>query len=343
MQTDNTNQNKIENPLIAKNKSRIPGIVYRLPSLGKFYENTNILSDEVENGEVTVYPMRLRDELRMKAVDSIFQGTSVTETLSYCVPQVNEPKKLISEDVDYLLTVIKKITHGATISYKDVCFKKSEDSEDKVSKIAEDLAKKELDDSVREESYRVNDTLKESLESGEAFNMEEDEITYTEDGQEVVKKEITSDLCEFFIPLDYFIQNCKPLNPDTIQNKLTFMFKDFEVESRPLTFEQFKELSIMRLKDETKMNNDEFVDHITNFSNSNIAFRIKRVDEITDPEMIAEWVESLSLEERKEMFKKLEEGLDWGMNFEYEIECPKCGLKRKTDQSYLNPLYFFLT
>lgn len=328
-------ENKKENPLIAKqkNKSRIPGVVFRLPSLGVFYENTDILSEDVIDGEVLIYPMRLRDELHMKAVDAIFQGSAITDTISYCVPQVNRPEKMVSEDVDYLLTVIKKLTHGNTISYKQECLKKEQPESDSKT-VAEEMALKELDDSAREETYN----LKEKLESGEEFNI--DLKAENESKREII--EIDNGICEFFIPIDHFIQNCKPLNPESIKEQLTFMFEEYEIESKPITFEEFKEISTIKLKNEKGMNNKEFADHVTNFSNANLRARIKRVDDIEDKEIINEWIETLTLKQRSEIFKKMEVGLKWGIDFEYEIECPKCGLKKKTDQSYLNPLYFFL-
>jgi len=331
-----------QNPLIAKSRARIPGTVYRLPSLGKFYENTNILNEDVVDGEVLIYSMRLREELLMKALDAIFQGSAVTETISYCVPQINEPEKLVSEDVDYLLTVIKKLTHGNTITYKDICMKL--EGTEEAEKLAERLAKRELDDSAREDSYKINEDFKERMESGEEFSIDEETAAQVdENSKEVKTTEITDGLCEFFIPIDHFIQNCKPINPDNIGEKLTFTYKDFEIQCRPLTFEQFKQLSTLRLKDENLMSNDEFVNHLTDFSNANIAYRVLRVDDVTDPELIYEWIASLSLEERTDIYKEIEKGLDWGIDFEYEVECSKCGLKKKTDQSYLNPLYFFLT
>lgn len=329
-----------QNPLITKANARIPGTVQRLPSLGVFYENTNILAEDVDNGEILVYPMRLRDELRMKAVDAIFQGSAVTDTIKYCVPQINDPSKLVAEDVDYLLTVIKKLTHGNTITYKDVCFKDGDVDPETANAIAEKLAKQELDDSAREDTYKINeDELARKIENGEAFDSED----LKEESDGTVEKEITSGLCEFFIPIDHFIQNSKPINPETVHEKMVFQFQDFEIESRPITFDQYKELSMMRLKNENEMDNDEYANHVADFSNANIFSRIKRVDDITDPNIIKEWVESLSLKSRTELFTELEKGLDWGMDFNYEITCAKCGKSKKTDQSYLNPLYFFLT
>lgn len=342
-------QNTPVNPLLAKKNSRLPGTVYRLPSRGVFYEGTNVLSEEVIDGEIVIYPMRLRDELRMKALDSIFQGSAVTETISYCVPHINEPQNLVSEDVDYILTVIKKLTHGSTITYKDVCFKLDDADEETRAKIAQQMAKRELDDSAREEEYALDSELKKKMEDGDAFSMDLVELEQRKMQEEQSKQnspeveEITTGLCEFFIPIDHFIKSCKPVNPETVMEKMTFMFNDFEIETRPITFEKFKDISTMRLTDQESMSNEEFSNFVTNFSNHNLNARIKRIDDTNDPELINEWVESLSMQERKEIFEKIEASLEWGIDFEYEVECSKCGKKKMTDQSYLNPMYFFLT
>ena len=345
MENKEKTSQKPVNPLMAKKNARLPGTVFRLPSRGVFYEKTDVLSDEVIDGELIIYPMRLRDELRMKALDSIFQGTAVTETIEYCVPHINDPAKLIAEDVDYILTVIKKLTHGDTITYKDVCFKLDDVDEETRAKITEQMAKSEMDDSAREDGYALSDEMLEKLESGEEFSVDLVEL----EEQKLKEKaqnnpvEITSGLCEFFIPIDHFINSCKPVNPETVMEKLTFMFNDFEIETKPTTFEDFKNVSTMKLRDQESMDNDEFSDFVTDLSNQNLISRIVRVDDTTEKEFIAEWVESLSMKDREEIFKKIEESLDWGINFEYEVECPKCGKKKMTDQSYLNPMYFFLT
>ena len=342
-------KSKPVNPLLAKKNARLPGTVFRLPSKGIFYEGTNILSDDAVDGEVLIYPMRLRDELRMKAIDSIFQGTAVTETIEYCVPQVNEADKLVAEDVDYILTVIKKLTHGDTITYKDVCFQLDDADEEARAKIVEQMAKSEMDDSAREKEYGLSDEIRKRIESGEEFSMDllelEEQKMAEAQGQdgEVIEKEITSGLCEFDIPIDHFINSCKPVNPETAVSNLTFMFENFEIETRPITFDQFKDISTMRLADQNSMSNEEFSNFVTDFSNKNLMARILRIDEITDPQFIEEWVESLSMKEREAIFKKIEESLNWGIDFSYEVECQKCGKKKMTDQSYLNPMYFFLT
>lgn len=334
MEPQTNNSNKKINPLLEKRKSRLPGVVFRLPSLGKFYENTNILSDDVIDGEVTVFPLKLRDELRMKGVDAIFQGTAVTDTIENCVPQVNDAKNLLSHDVDYLLTAIKRISHGETITYKDRCFKTSNGDED-TNRASEEMALREMDDSAR--PTQIADEYEESPFN--VFNRDDE----NENQQHEEITEIDSGLCEFPIPIQHFISTCKPINAENYKDKFNFIFDDFEIESVPLTFDNYRELSTLQLKDERTMQPDEFIDHITNFSDMNIYLRISKIDGISDREQIKEWVSALTLDERTRLFKKLEEGLDWGMDFSYEVKCPKCGIKKMTDQSYLNPLYFFLT
>lgn len=338
--TQSNNTQPQGNPLIEKSRSAMPGTVFRLPSTGVFYEDTDILRDDVVDGEVLIYPMRLREELAMKAVDSIFQGTAVTDTIRYCCPQILQPGRLVSEDVDYLLTAIKKLTHGDFITYKTPCFdeerrkKHEKQIEKEINDDAESLAKKELDDSSRSEEY----TIKDEDDLIKEFNKEVNE----EGGEEPETEEIASGICEFQIPLDHFLNTCKPINPEKATEDMVFEFEKFLIRSKPLTFDDLKTISLMRLEEQEKMTSEEFVDFATNFSNQNLAKRILQVDDISDENIIYEWVESLTLDQRTKLYEKLADGVDWGIDFTYTIKCDKCGKTQETDQSYLNPLYFFL-
>jgi hypothetical protein len=343
------------NPLIQKNESLMPGVVEKLPSNGIFYEDTDILTEDVKNAEVVIYPMRLREELAMKAVDSIFQGTAVSETIRYCVPQVLHPERLVSEDVDFLLTVIKKITHGNDITYKDICFMLDDVPEDQREELIEQLAKKEIDDSARSDVYQIDDPSdsdsaneeRRKLLLGEEENSEET-TKKSKNNKTIIKEkdgkmEISSTTCEFFIPLDHFINNVKRLDEEDITSKYSFTFKNFNIKAKPVSFDEYRELSILRLKEDQNLDNNEYIDYIVQFSNQNILARLISVDDITDIDQISEWVDTLSLSDRSEMLKKLDQMTDWGIDFNYTVTCTKCGKSKETNQSYLNPLYFFLT
>lgn len=124
--TDEQNTNPVPevavNPLLLKLKRRIPGESFRLPSRGLFYTNSE-LDPEVEDGEVIIYPMTTVDELKMRSVDMLFQGTAITEVIARCVPQILKPEKLIAADIDYVLTCMRKVSYGPMLPIKHKCTK----------------------------------------------------------------------------------------------------------------------------------------------------------------------------------------------------------------------------
>ena len=329
---ENINQIKT-NPLIEKDRSAIPGVTFRLPSKGKIY-GPGVLSEDIENGEVTVFSMRLREELKMKSVDAILQGTAVSETIQYCVPQVVDPMALAPEDVDYLITAIKKMTHGSSMKFRDTCMKIND-------KIGSEQSEEELALNEMNEQKRV------SIENPE--NFENENAEKQEDGSEENKEHgninnlgENSNTCEFNISLDFFINNAKEIDIEKYNQENMMDFKNFKIEFHPITFKDFKELNTLNLQEPDSLD-EKYLDFVTDFSNINISKRIKKVDDIEDPEIIHEWVETLSLANRKEIFDKIAELQNWGIDFKYTLKCETCGKEKKTNQSYINPLYFFLT
>lgn len=111
---------KKENPLL-KRKNKFPGETFRLPSKGLLYFNGE-LDEEVKDGEVVVYPMTTLDEIYMKTPDMLFQGTAIETVFKRCIPQIKKPTSLFANDVDFLLTCLRKVSYGdyITIPYKCV-------------------------------------------------------------------------------------------------------------------------------------------------------------------------------------------------------------------------------
>jgi hypothetical protein len=105
--------NKQVNPLLSR--LMIPGETFRLPSQGLFYTNSE-LRDDVEGGEVHVFPMTAYDEIIFKTPDMLLSGKAIDEVFKRCIPQILEPRKLLSKDVDYLITCLRVITYGSDIS-----------------------------------------------------------------------------------------------------------------------------------------------------------------------------------------------------------------------------------
>lgn len=106
------------NPLLNR-INRMPGETIRLPSLGKFYTNGE-LEDSV-NGEITLYPMTMTDEIMMKTADMLFQGTAIERVLRRCSPNIKKPMELLTSDVDFILVNLRRISYGPTIEVPFVC------------------------------------------------------------------------------------------------------------------------------------------------------------------------------------------------------------------------------
>lgn len=104
----------VDNPLLTQLRARIPGETFRLPSIGIFYENGE-LADEVADGEVHVYPLTTLDEIVLGTPDKLLNGKAVEEVFSRCIPQVKQPMKLLSKDVDFLLSCLRLLTHGPSL------------------------------------------------------------------------------------------------------------------------------------------------------------------------------------------------------------------------------------
>jgi hypothetical protein len=110
-----------QNPLLAK---IVPGETFTLPSLGIFYKNGE-LSDDVVNGEIYLDPFKTRHDILMRSPDKLFSGEAVNEVLKECCPQILKPLDLLSNDVDFILTALRKISFGnqTEISYTHDCEK----------------------------------------------------------------------------------------------------------------------------------------------------------------------------------------------------------------------------
>lgn len=96
-------------------KLKLPGEVVRLPSCGLCYPD-GVLSEDVVNGDVMVYPMTAFDEICMRNISEIINGRSIPSVFSRCVPQILKPDELFSKDVDMLLIYLRKVTYGNTLT-----------------------------------------------------------------------------------------------------------------------------------------------------------------------------------------------------------------------------------
>lgn len=105
------------NPL--KQYFRRPAIYIRLPSGGQFYEPGVI--NQTETGELPVYPMTAIDDITSKTPDALFNGTAVVELIKSCVPDIKEPWKINSIDIDAILIAIRSASNGNDMEIETEC------------------------------------------------------------------------------------------------------------------------------------------------------------------------------------------------------------------------------
>ncbi len=110
-----------QNPLLSR-LNHMPGETIRLPSRGRFYINGE-LTDDTDDGEIHLKPMTMTDEIMMKSPDMLFQGTAIEYVIKRCSPNVTSPLDLLSADIDYILTQLRRISFGQTIEIPFQCSK----------------------------------------------------------------------------------------------------------------------------------------------------------------------------------------------------------------------------
>jgi len=102
------------NPLLER--AKMPGESHRLPSCGIFY-NDGELDESVENGEVHIHPMTALDEITITSPSKIFSGDAIVEVIQRCVPSVRNAKRLLVQDVDFILLCLRKVSYGPTFDF----------------------------------------------------------------------------------------------------------------------------------------------------------------------------------------------------------------------------------
>jgi hypothetical protein len=108
---------KKSNPLSAF--FRQPKIYISLPSKGEFYPTGTL--EPTENNEYPVYAMTARDELLFKTPDALMNGAATVEVVKSCIPNIKDPWKMPSIDVDAALCAIRIATTGEEMSVDTTC------------------------------------------------------------------------------------------------------------------------------------------------------------------------------------------------------------------------------
>lgn len=91
----------------------------RLPSGANTYSPADVMLTEA--GEIGVMPMTGRDELILKNPDALLNGEALIEVITSCVPGVKNPKALLTNDIDALITAIRYATFNDSLESSITC------------------------------------------------------------------------------------------------------------------------------------------------------------------------------------------------------------------------------
>lgn len=98
---------------------RRPAIFLRLPSNGVGYDASVL--NTTETGEFAVYPMTAIDEITSRTPDALFNGSAVVDIIKSCIPDIRDPWKLQSVDLDAVLIAIRSASQGNEMAIETQC------------------------------------------------------------------------------------------------------------------------------------------------------------------------------------------------------------------------------
>lgn len=308
---------KQENPLLKKIK--LPGKRFRLPSRGLFYTDGE-LKDTVVDGEIEIFSMSTTDEITLRTPDYLFSGEAIEKVFKRCIPEVEKPLKLLSRDVDYLLTALRVVSYGDVTELNVECpacaKKQKSENEKKEEEFLDDIAQKAEEQNI---PYKV------------ALDMPEVQKKLDAIRKRKVEKET------YRIDLNGILMNkTTEVDPDdmekytfTLSNSQEIVIIPFRFDSAVMAF-QYQNEDFSRDLEKTS----EYISFL-------IASAIKSVDGIEDQEQIIEWVKNLPISLKSEINKHMDEFNDWGTDFNYLLKCSKCGFEQNSS-ALLNPITFFM-
>jgi len=94
-------------------------IYITLPSGTSYYSPETI--SFTDKGEIGILPMTGKDELSLKNPDALLNGEALIEVLSSCVPAIKNPRNLLTNDIDALITAIRYATYNDTLETSIKC------------------------------------------------------------------------------------------------------------------------------------------------------------------------------------------------------------------------------
>lgn len=143
----------------------------------------------------------------------------------------------------------------------------------------------------------------------------------------------------YVLSLSKIISDSKPIDPTSLNKSFAVVMSNGQtVKLQPMRFSNMVEIMQSVRAIDPDSNSDRLMGMQLIKS---VSCMITAVDEIEDNEMIREWLTSIPKTWFNDISKAIEEGSQWGPDFEYKTTCKDCG--EEIDLSVtLNPLTFFI-
>jgi len=91
----------------------------KLPS-GTTYYKPDVITF-TDTNEVGIMPMTGKDELILKNPDALLNGEALIEVIKSCCPAINEPRSLLTNDIDAIITAIRYATYNDALETELAC------------------------------------------------------------------------------------------------------------------------------------------------------------------------------------------------------------------------------
>jgi len=106
-----------QNPL--KDYFRQYKLYIKLPSGTSYYAPGTITFSATN--EVGIMPMTGKDELILKNPDALLNGEALVEVIKSCAPGVSNPRALLTNDIDAIITAIRYATYNDALETELIC------------------------------------------------------------------------------------------------------------------------------------------------------------------------------------------------------------------------------
>jgi hypothetical protein len=99
--------------------SRQPKLYIDLPSNGRYYPDGVLVDGMATN--LPVFGMTANDEIMIKTPDALFAGEATVQVIKNCIPNITNPWKMPTIDIDHCLIAIRMATYGNNMPMSTKC------------------------------------------------------------------------------------------------------------------------------------------------------------------------------------------------------------------------------